>query len=453
MKIAILGCGLRTPLLIHGLAHSELANSRLVLYDIVPERASLMAELGRFIAAGTPLEVSTATAVHQAIEGCAFVISSIRPGGMEARARDERVTLECGFAGQETTGPAGFAMAHRTVPVALEHARLVERLAPDAWIINFTNPAGLITQAISVHTSARVVGICDTPAELFFRISLALERPLADVECDYVGLNHLGWVRAIRLNGSHDVTERVLQDDALLRGLYAAELFPPDMIRGLGLIPTEYLYFYYSQRTARANQLRAGATRGEELLTLNHLVFVELEANIQQGDPAAAVAAYRAYLNRRNASYMHLEGSGVSAFAGSDMEWNPFEGVTGYHRIAVEAIRALCAAEPARMVLNIPNRGAVPDLSPEDVVEIPCLVDKSGPRPISNTRFPEAVRGLAQAVKTYERYTIEAAVSHDRATAYLALFSNPIIGDWELARTCVERLLDAPTPDAGAPDH
>ena len=129
------------------------------------------------------------------------MISCVRVGGMEARARDERLALECGFAGQETTGPAGCVMALRTVPVVLEQARVVERFAPDAWIINFTNPAGLISQAISSNSSARVVGICDTPAELFFRIALGLGAPLEDVECHYFGLNHLGWVQTVRLRG------------------------------------------------------------------------------------------------------------------------------------------------------------------------------------------------------------------------------------------------------------
>ena len=224
MKITVIGCGLRTPLLIHGLAHSGLSIARLVLYDIKPERAELMARLGAAIADGTPLQVTAADDLAPALQDCAFVISSIRVGDMDARARDERLTLECGFVGQDKTGPAGFAMALRTVPVAVEYAALIKKLAPQAWIVNFTNPAGLITQAISVHTGARVVGICDTPAELFFRIALALREPPSDVECEYFGLNHLGWVRTVRVRGE-DVTSRVLEDDGLLRSLYPAPLF------------------------------------------------------------------------------------------------------------------------------------------------------------------------------------------------------------------------------------
>ena len=446
MNLAILGCGLRTPLLLHGVAHSDFADCELRLYDTAPRRAELMATLGNIIASESPLRIRACADLTEAITGCDFVISSIRPGEMTGRARDERITVECGFAGQETTGPAGFAMALRTVPIAIEHARIVERVAPRAWIINFTNPAGLITQAITTHTTARAIGICDTPAELFFRISLALRRPLDKVECSYGGLNHLGWVSAVRVREDDgtmlDLTEQLLNDDGMLRSLYGVDLFPPELIRRLRLIPTEYLYFYYNQRTARAHQMDAGSTRGEELVTLNQRVFADLEAHLHQGKPHDALQAYRNYLNRRNASYMSLEGAGKSAFAAEEVDWNPFEGATGYHRIAVDTIRALSSSEPKRMVLNVSNRGAIPDLEPEDIVEVPCMVDRSGPRPVSAQALGDDAKGLVLAVKNYERLTIEAAVKRDRAAARFALFTNPIVADWEFAGRCVDRLLD-----------
>jgi 6-phospho-beta-glucosidase len=445
MKICIVGCGLRTPLLIHGIAHSSLNSAHLALYDISPGRAELMSALGEPIAAQTPLKISTPATLPDAIRDSSFVISSIRPGGMEARARDEQIALECGFAGQETTGPGGFAMAIRTVPIALEHARLVERLAPEAWIVNFTNPAGIITQAISSHTGARVIGICDTPAELFFRISLGLGKPLDEVECDYFGLNHLGWVDAVRVRtatGTEDCTDRILNDDELLRSLYSAPLFSPQLIRSLRLIPTEYLYFYYNQRTARANQLLAGATRAKELIELNKGVIADLERSVHKGDPEGALRAYRRYLNRRNSSYMHLEGEGKSAFVEPEVDWNPFEGATGYHRIAVDAIQALCAGSPSRMVLNVTNHGAIQDLAPDDVVEVPCLIDRNGPRHFRSRSLPESARGLTISAKYYERLAIRAALSHERSLSVHALFSNPSVGDWQVAANCVDKLFE-----------
>jgi 6-phospho-beta-glucosidase len=449
MKTAVIGCGLRTPLLIHGLAHSGLDVAELILYDVKPERAQLMAKLGEAIAAATRLRVSACDDFAKAVTDCSFVISSIRVGDMSARARDERAAVECGFAGQETTGPAGFAMALRTVPVAIEYARQVTKLAPHAWIINFTNPAGLITQAIANRVGARVVGICDTPEELFFRISLALREPLEEVVCDYFGLNHLGWIRNVRVRGD-DVTERLLRDDGMLRSLYAADLFPADLIRSLRLIPTEYVFFYYRQRTALHNQAAAAATRGEELLQLNNRVMSELESNVRSGDTAGALKAYRAYLNRRNASYMHLEGDGTSAFAEPDFDWDPFEGATGYHRIAVEAMSALSSADPRRMVLNVLNQGTIGELDADDVIEAPCMVDRSGPRPIPAEPLPETVRGLTTAVKTYERLTIEAAIRKDRTAQILALFTNPIVADWDAAERFVDRLASLQARPAAA---
>jgi len=455
MKLAILGCGLRTPLLLHGIAHSDFADSEVRLYDTAAGRAELMTALGKVIAEGSPLRLVAHPNLTEAVSGCDFVISSIRPGEMPVRARDERNTLECGFAGQETTGPAGFAMALRTVPVAIEHARIVERVAPRAWIINFTNPAGLITQAITTRTGARAIGICDTPAELFFRISLALRQPLDRVECEYAGLNHLGWVSAVRVrrpDGSlEDYTDQLLKDDGLLRSLYSVDLFSPELIRRLRLIPTEYLYFYYNQRTAREHQLAAGSTRGEELVTLNGRVFHDLESHLRNGHAHDALQAYRSYLNRRNASYMSVEGAGKSAFATPEVDWDPFEGSTGYHRIAVDAIGALSSSAPMRLVLNVPNRGAIPGLQAEDVVEIPCLVDCSGPRAVGTPALADAVMPLVMAVKSYERQTIDAAVSRDRSMAHFALFCNPIVADWEFARQCIDRLLDADPPTRDSP--
>jgi 6-phospho-beta-glucosidase len=439
MKICVLGCGLRTPLLLHGLVNSGIPLTEIALYDNDPSQAELMAEVGKGLSGVGGICIVPVPVIENAIGDSGFVISSIRVGNMQTRATDERIALECGFAGQETTGPAGFAMALRTIPVALEQARMVARIAPSAWIVNFTNPAGIVTQAISTRTRAKVVGICDTPAELFHQIARALREPPEDVHCDYFGLNHLGWVRSVRVRGV-DMTERLIENETLLRQLYSAELFPLPLIRELRMIPTEYLFFYYNQTLARDNQLRAGATRGEELNVLNLRVHAELERCVEAGDVAAALTAYRRYLNRRNASYMRLDGAGQSAFEGEDPAWDPFEGATGYHRIAVEAIRALMSARPHTMVLNVPNRETITGLRPDDVVEVPCVVDESGPLPLAVGNPPDLVRGLMASVKQYERLTIAAAVQERWDLAVFALTMNPIVGSWDAARQFLDRL-------------
>jgi len=416
-KIALIGGGgVRTPLLIYGLAQSKIAIDELALFDIDRKRAELMAALARELAT---FPITVVPELGPAVEGAEFVLSSIRVGGIAARARDERIAVEHGLAGQETTGPGGFAMAMRTVPVAIEQARVIEKMAPDAWLINFTNPAGLISEALTRHTSVRAIGICDTPAELFHRVSEVLGSP---AECDYAGLNHLGWIRRVRVAGV-DVTARLLADDRALERLYPGALFDPALIRALGLIPTEYLFFYYRGRRALANQRRSGTTRGAEIGRMN----AELMERLAQS-PRQAVSTYREYLAARNASYMKLESASANE-APSD----PFETATGYHRIAIEVMEALLAEEPRTIVVNVPNRGAIEDLEDDDVVEVACEVSRAGAVPKKAGRLPESVRGLVDSVKAYERMTIRAAITGSRELARLAMLQNPIIGDWDVA--------------------
>jgi 6-phospho-beta-glucosidase len=434
-KIAVIGGGgVRTPLLVFGVNEAaELLNCReMVLFDPDAKRLAIMAELGRSIVAREEgeLRVREATSIEDAVEGADFVMNSVRVGGIATRAADELAAIKHGYPGQETTGPAGAAMALRTVPVALEHARLVEQLSADGWIINFTNPAGLITQAIMSRTGARVVGICDTPTELFHRIALALGAHLEEVVCDYVGLNHLGWVRRIRLRGE-DVTDRVLADDALLAQLYSAPLFDFDMIRALRLIPTEYLFFYYSKRRALDNQRRQGSSRGAEVERLNTALIETLASRLASGDRDGAIAAYVAYLNRRSGSYMKLEAAGGSALDEEAYDGEPFRVASGYHRIALDVMTALTGARPATIVVNTRNAGAVPDLPADDVVETACQISENSIRPQPVDPLPDAVLGLVHSIKAYERASIEAACGSSELTARKALLIHPAIAEWE----------------------
>lgn len=445
-KVCIIGGGgVRTPLLIHGLLQSQqlLKISEVVLYDVGHERADVMAALGREMAGklGVEIRISTTASLEAAVEGSCFVLSSVRVGGMAARARDERTAIENGLAGQETTGPGGLAMALRTVPIVLAHARVVERLAPQAWYINFTNPAGLITQALNQHTSLRIVGICDTPAELFHRIAQVLGATLAETQCEYAGLNHLGWVRRVTVRGE-DVTAQLLRNPQSLRQLYHANLFDPLLIQTLQLIPSEYLFFYYSQRKAYRNQLRAGASRGEELLQMNKDLFAQLQSQA----PREALNTYRNYLMQRNSSYMQLEAEAGSAFSKDREESDPFETATGYHRIALEVMGGLLSDEPKQVVVNVRNHGSIGDLGAEDVVEVPCKISRAGVAPLPTGRLPESVRGLVLAVKAYERTAIRAAVEKSWPLAQLAMLEYPLIGQWEIAED-LRKILAASDPE------
>jgi 6-phospho-beta-glucosidase len=434
------GGGVRTPLVIHGLAQAQslLNIGELTLFDVDSARTETIARLGREIVRkqNGGFEIRTATGLEAACQGADFVLNSVRVGGIAGRARDERIAIEHGLAGQETTGPAGAAMALRTLPVTIAHAKTVERAAPKAWFINFTNPAGLITQALTHNTKLRVIGICDTPSELFHRIAEAIGEPQGDMTFDYAGLNHLGWVRRVSLRGE-DITDRLLADRGLLKQLYAADLFDPALIQTLRLIPTEYLFFYYSQRKAHANQLRAGATRGEELQKLNADLFQQLSTE----DAPQALLTYRDYLLRRNSSYMKLETESGSAFTAEQDQYDPFEAATGYHRIAIDVISGLVSETPREVVVNVLNNGAIEDLETDDIVEVPAGIDKTGAHPRRTGRLPESVRGLVQAVKAYERTAIRAALSGSGALAQLAMLEYPIIGQWEVAREVLGTLI------------
>jgi 6-phospho-beta-glucosidase len=248
-------------------------------------------------------------------------------------------------------------------------------------------------------------------------------------------LNHLGWVRRVTVRGK-DVTAQLLQNPETLRQLYHASLFDPLLIQTLQLIPSEYLFFYYSQRKAYRNQLRAGASRGEELLQMN----VDLFGQLQSQTPREGLNTYRNYLMQRNSSYMQLEAEAGSAFSQDREESDPFETATGYHRIAIDVMSGLLSHEPKQVVVNVRNHGCIEDLGDEDVVEVPCKISRTGVTPLPTGRLPESVRGLVLAVKAYERTAIRAAVEKSWPLAQLAMLEYPIIGQWEIAEDLRQKL-------------
>src|SRR5690349_15180257 len=211
MKIAVIGgAGVRVPLLVSGLARAGLRISEINLYDIDRDRLEIIAALASQMADGVIIR-SSLTPEH-AIEGASYVITSIRVGGAARRALDEAIAIAHDTVGQETVGPAGFAMAVRSIPPMIDYGRMIARLAPKAWMINFTNPVSIITQAVHQHSDARVIGICDTPMELFEDAAHVLGLPATVCGYDYFGLNHLGWLRDVVFEGEGQL-HRIWGDD------------------------------------------------------------------------------------------------------------------------------------------------------------------------------------------------------------------------------------------------
>lgn len=428
MKLAVIGgAGVRTPLLVHGLTRSDLPIDTISLYDPDHERLDVIASLAARLAGKA--RVGAAASVVECVEGADYIFTSIRVGGIEQRAKDESAALLHGVIGQETVGPGGFAMALRTIPPIVEYAREIERRAPDAWIINFTNPVGIITQAVRSETNARIIGICDTPTELFEEIAHALELPTAECYFDYFGINHLGWVREVFHRGRPQL-HRLWEDRERLSSIYRAPLFDGAFLSELRLLPTEYVYYYYRASEAFENVRRAGLSRGTVIQQLNARLFADLKL---PGADAAAI--YERYLSDRNAGYMQIESGASERRAPS-----PWAELTGYDKIALTVVRAIHFSSGAIIPLNVTNGSNLPELEPGDVIEVPCVVNANGALPLHAGPVPESVRDLLVQVKDYERRTIRAALSNDREAARDALARNPLVGSSDLAGRLLEAL-------------
>ena len=426
MKIAIIGgAGVRTPLLVNGLTCSDLPIQEIALFDIDLARLAIIGSLARLFGPTVRLYDD----VRECVADAAFVLLSIRVGGISARVRDEAIAVAHDAVGQETVGPGGFAMAMRSIPHAIEYARIVRREAPGAWMVTFTNPVGIVTQAMTSAVSTRVIGICDTPTELFEDVAHALGVDSARCRFDYFGLNHLGWLRDVYVEGEPQL-HRFLQRPHLLSVVYRTPLFEVAFLQNLRMLPTEYLYYYYSADAALANIRQAGRTRGQAIQTLNDQLFRDLAVA-----GADRRRVYEEYLAARSAGYMRIE-TGTS----SPVERSPWSDLTGYDKIALSVIHAIHFNTNAIIPLNVPNGSALSELGKADVVEVPCVVNANGAHPLAIGALPASVCDLVLRVKKYERLTVAAAASGSAADAERALAANPLVRDSARAAQLVSAL-------------
>jgi 6-phospho-beta-glucosidase len=431
MRLAVLGGGgFRVPL-VYGALLRDRGKPRVeevVLYDVSADRLEAIEHVLRQLADGhdDPPAVRVTTDLDTALRDAAFVFSAIRVGGLAGRTADERVALELGLPGQETTGPGGVAYGLRTIPVAVRVAERVAALAPDAWVINFTNPAGMITEAMRRVLGDRVIGICDSPIGLIRRAATALGLDPARVSPDYVGLNHLGWLRGLTHQG-RDVLPALLADDEALRRVEEARVFGADWVRVLGALPNEYLYYYYFTRESVA--AISGQTRGESLLRQQEAFYAAVRAR-----PGQALAEWGRARRERDETYMAeaRDVTDAGERSAADLE------AGGYEGIALALMAAIARGEPSTMILNVRNGAAVPGLPDDAVVEIPCAVDGAGVRPLATRPLPGRFLGLVQQVKAVEQTAIEAALTGSAARAVEAFALHPLVDSVSTAR----KLLD-----------
>lgn len=448
MKITLLGTGVRMPFVLHALAArgSELGLTEVTLHDVDPERLDVMRALGTYLCGewGARFGVRAERDPRAALSGARFVFSAIRVGQDSARALDEEIPLKYGVLGQETTGPAGFAMAMRTIPEVLKLARLIEDVCPAALVVNFTNPVGIIMQALTDHTAIRAIGVCDGPIEMKRGVAEFLRVPPDQMHVDYFGLNHCGWIHRVLVDGCDRLPEVLDRYEELRRADDAWRLFDTELVQALGMLPMEYLYFYYYRDRAVHHILNSGSTRGAQVTALNEALWPTLRERIRAGDLAGARRAWEQALQARDATYFARErGETVApedpAGAG-DPQAQMFEG-DGYEGLAIAVMTAAVQRRKVPLIVNVPNGGAIPGLRDDDVVEVTCQVDEHGAHPLAQGPMPSAARALMEQVKEYERLTVQAAIEGSYLKALQALLVHPLVGSYPLAKSILDDYL------------
>jgi 6-phospho-beta-glucosidase len=410
VKIAVVGGGSTyTPELVEGFVNraARLSIDELVLFDIDADRLSVVGGLAqRMLDRLDWVGRLTLTGNRDAaIDGADFVLIQLRVGGQATRLVDETLPPRFGVIGQETTGAGGFAKALRTVPVVLELAELTgRRAAPGAWIVDFTNPVGIVTQALLDH-GHRAIGLCNVAINIQRSVAGRFGVPPERVELEHVGLNHLSWERAARVDGVDRLPE-LLDDDPDWLADHVG--IPVGLIRALRAIPSYYLRYYYETAKVVAEQ-RDGHTRAQDV--------IDIEARLLDLYRDQGLAEKPALLADRGGAY--------------------------YSEAAAQLIASLHDGASDVQVVDVRNDGALPDLPDRAVVEIPARIDRDGAHALPLAPLAPEMRGLVQAVKAYEELTVEAACSGDRRTALRALIANPLVGEWQIAEPLLDALLEA----------
>ena len=439
MRLTILGGGgFRVPLVYSALLRDHEAGrvDHVALYDTDEVRLTAVARvLAEQAAAYADAPVITLhTDLDEALAGAAFVFSAIRVGGMAGRSCDERLGMAHGVIGQETVGYGGISYALRTLPVVMDLAERIRVQAPDAWVINFTNPAGVVTEAMSRVLGDRVIGICDSPIGLARRVLGALGVSGDDVVIDYAGLNHLGWLRGLRVDG-RDVLPDLMARPDLIGTFEEGRLFGAEWVTELGAVPNEYLHYYYFRREVRHADQLAAQTRGAFLVEQQGRFYEQLE---HRHDVSALALWERTRLDRET-TYMATNRQ--SAGMGDRDEDDLVSG--GYEDVAIALMRGIAYDQSARLILNVRNRGTLAALDADAVVEVPCVVDASGAHPGAGTELPDFGVGLVTNAKYVERQTIEAGLGGSRAAAVRALAHHPLVDSVTVARSLLEDAMHA----------
>ena len=440
MKIGVIGgAGVRTVIFINGLLkrYKQLSIDEVVLYDTDFEKLSIIAKLCRHVVKreGKDLVVREVFDPVDAIRGMDYIVTTLRVGGDHSRVVDESVALRNGVIGQETTGVGGFSMAVRTIPVLMDYCELIEKHAPEAWIFNFTNPSGLVTQALHNAGHHRIIGICDAPSSLKYRMCDKLGVAEEDMYVEFFGLNHLSWVKSVQVNGE-EIMQRLIEDEDFMSSIHELKIFDREVVRQTGMIPNEYLYYYYHREKALANINKSDMTRGMTIEKVNIQMMKELGAMDIDADPEEALQIFLYYMQLRENSYMSIE-SGSANRPMLEKGSLPVPEGMGYAGVMLDCIEGMQSESGRTLVLSILNQGSIPFLADDDVVEVTCNVSKNGIEPVKQKSVPTMCELYIRLIKRYERLTVEAVAEGNEEKAVEALMTHPLINSYSLAKKLI----------------
>ncbi|MFB4387424.1 6-phospho-beta-glucosidase [Bacillus sp. BR_10] len=423
-KIVTIGGGSSyTPELVEGFIkrYQELPVKELWLVDIEAgqEKLNIVGALAKRMVekAGLPIEVHLTLDRRAALKDADFVTTQFRVGLLEARAKDERIPLKYGVIGQETNGPGGLFKGLRTIPVILDIVKDMEELCPDAWLVNFTNPAGMVTEAVLRYTNLKkVVGLCNVPIGIKMGIAKALDVDVERIEVQFAGLNHMVYGLDVYLDGV-SIMDQVLDELGNPNSQWSmrnieAKNWEPSFVKGLGVIPCPYHRYYYKTKDMLEEEQKAAqekGTRAEVVQQVEHELF-ELYK-----DPDLSIKPPQ--LEKRGGAY--------------------------YSDAACNLISSIYNDKHDIQPVNTVNRGAIASIPAESAVEVNCIITKDGPKPIATGDLPVAVRGLVQQIKSFERVAAEAAVTGDYETALVAMTINPLVPSDEIAKQILDEMLEA----------
>lgn len=421
MKLVVIGGGSSyTPELIEGviLHKDSLPITEVVLIDVEMglDKVRINTEFARRMVkkAGLPIQVSYTLDRKEGLKDAAFVITQLRVGGLDARAKDERIPLTYGVIGQETTGPGGCFKAFRTIPVLLDICKDMEQVCPDAWLINFTNPAGIVTEAVLKYTKVKCIGLCNVSINMKHDAAQRLQVDAEELDCRFIGLNHLSVMNHAFYQGADRIEEvlAVSNRESVVKNIEKNDEMDT-LAREMGCMFSPYLQYFYSEKEMLKRETEEAisitGTRADQVKKVEKDLFACYQDENLEEKPEA--------LSKRGGSR--------------------------YSEAAINLIDSLYNDRQDVQVVDVMNHGTIPQLPDDCVIETNCVIGKDGARPLADVEVPAEILGLIEQVKAYEILAIEAAVTGDRRKALMALMNNPLVHDVKDARGILEDMMKA----------